>query len=63
MFLRVLSHPGSPGQRAIKRLCVCLLSSGIYHDEQNCLLIMQTVNSGATHLPMQVFVVLLWHSC
>ena len=31
MFLLVLAHPGSPGQRAIKRLCVCLLSSGIYH--------------------------------
>jgi len=24
MFLLVLAHPGSPGQRAVKRLCVCV---------------------------------------
>ena len=24
MFLLVPAHPGSPGQRAIKRLCVCV---------------------------------------
>ena len=23
MFLLVLAHPGSPGQRAVKRSCVC----------------------------------------
>ena len=23
MFLLVLAHPGSPGQKAVKRLCVC----------------------------------------
>ena len=26
MFLLVLAHPGSPGQRAIKRLLLCVLS-------------------------------------
>ena len=24
MFLLVPAHPGSPGQRAVKRLCVCV---------------------------------------
>ena len=24
MFLLVLAYPGSPGQRAVKRLCVCV---------------------------------------
>ena len=24
MFLLVQAHPGSPGQRAIKRVCVCV---------------------------------------
>ena len=27
MFLLVPAHPGSPGQRAIKRLCVCICAS------------------------------------
>jgi len=25
VFLLVPAHPGSPGQRAVKRLCVCVL--------------------------------------
>ena len=24
MFLLVLAYPGSPGQKAVKRLCVCV---------------------------------------
>jgi len=24
MFLLVLAYPGSPGQRAVKRLCLCV---------------------------------------
>ena len=27
MFLSVLAYPGSPGQKAVKRLCVCVLST------------------------------------
>jgi len=27
MFLLVLAHPGSPVQRAVKRLCVCVCVS------------------------------------
>ena len=25
MFLLVPAHPGSPGQKAVKQLCVCLI--------------------------------------
>jgi len=28
----VLAHPGSPGQRAIKRVCVCVFLSSIKKD-------------------------------
>ena len=28
MFLLVPAYPGSPGQRAVKRLCVCVCGSG-----------------------------------
>jgi len=27
MFLLVLAYPGSPGQKAVKRLCVCVCVS------------------------------------
>ena len=29
----VLAHPGSPGQRAVKRVCVCVLHSGVSHNQ------------------------------
>jgi len=32
MFLLVPAHPGSPGQRAIKRLCVCVCVCVLYND-------------------------------
>ena len=33
MFLLVLAYPGSPGQKAVKRLCVCLCS---FVDTRGC---------------------------
>ena len=41
MFLLVLAHPGSPGQRAIKRLCVCVCVSHVL------LVCLQRVSSAA----------------
>ena len=32
MFLLVLAYPGSPGQKAVKRLCVCVLHSYLLTD-------------------------------
>ena len=29
MFLLVLAYPGSPGQRAVKRLCVCVCTVAV----------------------------------
>ena len=29
----VLAHPGSPGQRAIKRVCVCIKETNSFTDE------------------------------
>ena len=31
MFLVVLAHPGSPGLRAVKRLCVCVFGLDTVH--------------------------------
>jgi len=30
MFLRVPAYPGSPGQKAVKRLCVCIHIHTVY---------------------------------
>ena len=32
MFLLVPAYPGSPGQKAVKRLCVCMCRIGIWLD-------------------------------
>ena len=29
MFLLVPAYPGSPGQKAVKRLCVCIMAIGL----------------------------------
>jgi len=34
MFLLVLAHLGSPGQRAVKRLCVCVVTTMFEQDGQ-----------------------------
>ena len=33
MFLLVPAHPGSPGQRAVKRSCVCVVYERTYGDD------------------------------
>jgi len=44
----VLAHPGSPGQRAIKQVCVCVrVSSSIYYNPQYHLL--------QYHLPCSIY--------
>ena len=32
----VLAHPGSPGQRAIKRVCVCVCVLSVITDQYKC---------------------------
>ena len=32
----VLAHPGSPGQRAVRRVCVCVVVSFLLIKVENC---------------------------
>ena len=35
VFLQVLAYPGSPGPKAIKRLCVCVVNEEIKQHSKN----------------------------
>jgi len=43
MFLLVLAYPGSPGQKAVKRLCVCgvLMWLSVSSEVQTCIYMAQ----------------------
>jgi len=46
MFLLVPAYPGSPGQKAVQRLCVCVLRHGSKFSQQ-CILKIHTKTSAA----------------
>jgi len=46
MFLLVPAYPGSPGQKAVQRLCVCALRHGSKFSQQ-CILKIHTKTSTA----------------
>jgi len=57
MFLLVPAYPGSPGQKAVKRLCVCVLRHGSKFSQQ-CILTIHTKTSTAdTQITNQLSVV------
>jgi len=51
VFFMVPSHPGSPGQRVVKRLCVCV-----------CSVLHYTIQSVIVHIFDKMFVKVWWHS-
>ena len=47
MFLLVPAHPGRPGQRAVKRLCVCVCNKELKTVKLCSNNILPVLNSGA----------------